>query len=165
MNLLHLSDLHYKQRKEALVEAPNLYEKDFYAWSRESARLMRERKFSELDIENIAEEIEAMGKRDKRELASRLSSLLMHLLKWRYEAEYRSRSWKLTIMNQRAEIAGLLKDSPSLSHKLPDMIAGAYSRAKKTAALETGLPAATFPEACPYSQDEILDAEFLPKEI
>lgn len=147
------------------MEAPNLYEKDFYAWSQESARLMRERKFSELDIENIAEEIEAMGKRDKRELASRLSSLLMHLLKWQYEAEYRSRSWKLTIVNQRAEIAGLLEDSPSLSHKLPDMIASAYSRAIKTAALKTGLPATTFPEICPYSQSEILDADFFPKEI
>ncbi len=146
------------------MEAPNLYEKDFYAWSQESARLMRERKFSELDIDNIAEEIEAMGKRDKRELASRLSSLLMHLLKWQFEAEYRSRSWKLTIMNQRAEIAGLLKDSPSLSHNLKDMSANAYSRARKTAALETGLPATTFPETCPYAQDEILDAEFLPKE-
>ena len=147
------------------MEAPDLYEKDFYAWSQESARLMREKKFSELDVENIAEEIEAMGKRDKRELASRLSSLLMHLLKWRYEAEHRSRSWNLTIVNQRAEITDLLKDSPSLSHKLPDMIAGAYSRARKNAALETGLPITTFPEICPYSQEEILDADFLPKEI
>lgn len=146
------------------MEVPNLYEKDFYAWSRESARLMRERKFSELDIENIAYEIEAMGKRDKRELASRLSSLLTHLLKWRYEAEYRSRSWNLTIVNQRAEIGDLLEDSPSLSHILPDMIASAYSRARKTAALETGLPAATFPETCPYSQAEILDADFLPNQ-
>jgi hypothetical protein len=89
----------------------------------------------------------------------------MHLLKWQYEAENRSRSWKLTILNQRAEIGGLLEDSPSLSHKLPDMIAGAYSRARKTAVLETGLPAATFPETCPYSQEEILDADFLPREI
>lgn len=147
------------------METPNLYEKDFYAWSQESARLMRERKFSDLDIENIAEEIEALGRRDKRELTSRLSSLLMHLLKWQYEAEYRSRSWKSTIVNQRAEIADLLEDSPSLSHKLPDMIAGAYSRAINTAALETGLPVATFPETCPYSQEEILDGDFLPKEI
>ncbi len=143
----------------------NLYEKDFYVWSQENARLIRERRFSELDIENIAEEIEAMGKRDKRELASRLAVLLAHLLKWQYEADFRSRSWKSTIVTQRAEIDNLLKDSPGLRYKLNERIDSAYSRAKKSAAAETGLSVRTFPETCPYSQKEILDTDFLPKEI
>ncbi len=147
------------------MEVLNLYEKDFYAWSQENARLIRERKFSELDVENIAEEIEAMGKRDRRELVSRLAVLLMHLLKWQYEAEYRSKSWKTTIVTQRAEIDRLLKDSPSLRYNLTDLTDSAYSQARKAAASETGLPVKSFPEICPYSQEEILDTDFLPKEI
>ena len=143
----------------------NLYEKDFYVWTQENARLMRERKFSELDIENIAEEIEAMGKRDKRELISRLAVLLTHLLKWQYQADFRSKSWKSALVTHRVETERLLKDSPGLKHGLNDRTDSAYSHAKKSAAAETGLPAKTFPETCPYSQEEILDTDFLPKEI
>ena len=98
----------------------NLYEKDFYVWTQENVRLMRERKFSELDIENIAEEIEAMGKRDKRELISRLAVLLTHLLKWQYQADFRSKSWKSALVTHRVEIERLLKDSPGLKHGLND---------------------------------------------
>lgn len=147
------------------MKASNLYEKDFYVWTRESARLLRERKFSEIDMENIAEEIESMGKRDKRELSGRLAVLLTHLLKWQYEADFRSKSWKSTIVTQRAEIDSLLKDSPSLRYKLDERIDVAYSRAKNSAVAETGLSVRTFPERCPYSQKKILDTDFLPKEI
>ena len=147
------------------MEPSNLYEKDFYIWTQESAKLLREGRFSELDVENIAEEIEAMGKRDKRELVSRLAVLLAHLLTWQYEADFRSKSWKSTILTQRAEIDSLLKDSPGLRYELNERIDRAYFRAKKSATAETGLPIRTFPETCPYSQEEILDTGFLPKEI
>lgn len=147
------------------MEASDFYEKDFYLWTQENARLMRERRFSELDIENIAEEIEAMGKRDKRELVSRLAVLLTHLLIRQYQADFRSRSWKSTLVTQRAEIESLLKDSLGLKHGLNDRIDSAYSRAKKSAAVETGLPDRTFPGTCPYSREEILGTDFLPKEI
>ncbi|QTA92638.1 DUF29 domain-containing protein [Desulfonema magnum] len=147
------------------MEASELYEKDFYIWTQKNARLIREGKFSETDMENIAEEIEAMGRRDKRELVSRLAVLLTHLLKWQYEADFRSKSWKSTIVTQRSEIDSLLQDSPSLRHKLNERIDSAYSRAKNAAAAETGLSVRTFPETCPYSQEEILDTDFLPKEI
>src|SRR5579872_5517180 len=94
------------------------YEKDFYAWAVHNARLLRAGKLSEIDVENIAEEIESMGKSEKRELISRLAILLSHLLKWKCQPERRSRSWKLTIKEQRFELIDLLAESPSLKHEI-----------------------------------------------
>ena len=92
----------------------NLYERDFYAWTREQAELLRAGKISEADLENIAEEIDSMGKTEKRELISRLTILLLHLAKWRFQQGLRGRSWRLSIEGQRLDIADLIDDNPSL---------------------------------------------------
>ncbi|KJR43715.1 protein of unknown function DUF29 [Candidatus Magnetoovum chiemensis] len=92
----------------------SLYETDFYQWSLKTAELIRQGRLNELDLENIAEEIESLGKNNKRELGSRLAVLIMHLLKWQFQSKKRSKSWKATIVTQRREIKHLIKNSPSL---------------------------------------------------
>jgi hypothetical protein len=139
------------------------YEKDFYAWTVEQARLLRAGEFSEIDVENIAEEIESMGRSDRREIHSRLVVLLMHLLKWQYQKRARSRSWSSTILTQRREIEQLLAESPSLRPSFIQMFPKAYADARQQAALETGLRIGTFPETCAFTPEEALTREFLPE--
>jgi len=139
------------------------YEEDFYAWTVEQSRLLRAGEFSAIDAVNIAEEIESMGRSDRRELKSRLVILLMHLLKWRNQPGGRSRSWSATIDEQRLQIEGLLVESPSLQPSVPAMLAEAHAMARAKAIAETGLADETFPEACPYSADEVLSRAFLPE--
>ena len=141
----------------------SLYDEDFAVWTSETASLLRERRFDEVDIEHVAEEIEDMGKRDKRELHSRLAVLILHLLKWKWQPERKSESWRSTIAAQRMEIDLVLDDSPSLRRAIPETLSQVYRRALKTATAETGLPARTFPRECPFSPDQILDLSFLPE--
>ena len=140
----------------------SLYGEDFAVWTSETARLLRERRFDEVDIEHIAEEIEDMGKRDKRELYSRLTVLTVHLLKWKYQPEKKSEGWRSTIAAQRTEIQLLLDDSPSL-RRFTRATGDIYSRALQLAIAQTGLPARIFPRECPFSPDQILDLSFLPE--
>jgi hypothetical protein len=142
---------------------PRLYDHDFYAWANEQAALLRSGKLSSADIENIAEEIESMGKTEKRELVSRLAVLLMHLLKWQYQPLLQGPSWRTTIVNQRFEIADHLTDNPSLKSQLSEAMTRAYRRATGEGALETGLPQKTFPATCPWSFDQIMDEGFWPE--
>ena len=139
------------------------YDYDFYAWSIQNARLMRQGKLSEIDVENIAEELESMAKRDRRELISRLTVLLMHLLKWQFQPDKRSRSWELTIDEQRDQITLLLTDSPSLKHQLEERIANSYRLALKKAMKETCLPKNSFPTDCPYTLEQIIADDFYPE--
>jgi hypothetical protein len=141
----------------------NLYERDFYAWTREQATLLRAGKISEADLENIAEEIESMGKTEKRELISRLTILLLHLAKWRFQPDLRGRSWRLSIEGQRLDIADLIDDNPSLKPYLIPSLGHAWRRAVLEAQKETGLEASTFPVACPWSADEVQDNDFWPQ--
>jgi len=138
------------------------YEQDFYAWLLQSAQLLREKKFSQLDIANIAEELEGMARSDKRQLINRLAVLLAHLLKWQYQSYIRSKNWQRTIKEQRKRIKLLLQDSPSLKYEIEQKIATAYEIAILSAANETSLDEDTFPETCEYSLDEILNQEFYP---
>lgn len=140
------------------------YENDFYSWLMKNAFLLRQRKFTEIDAENIAEELEAMGRSEKRELVSRLSVLIAHLLKWRYQAVKRSRSWKNTISTQRIDINDLLEDSPSLRHDIAEKIDRAYKKARIMAEDETGIDKKNFPASCPFSPEEIMNEDFLPEE-
>ena len=140
----------------------SLYDEDFYAWTDEQAALLRAGKLSAADIENIAEEIESMGRGEKRELVSRLAVLLLHLLKWQYQPEMRGASWRVSIANTRDDLADLLQDSPSLRANLREYIASAYQRARRQASAETGLNEKTFPPACPYSFSQATDADFWP---
>ena len=131
----------------------DLYERDFYAWANEQAALLRAGRLSAADIDHIAEEIESMGRSEKRELTSRLAVLLAHLLKWQAQPERRGRSWALTIREQRDEVADVLADNPSLRTYLDAIMASAYRKALLAAQRETGLPLAAFPAACPWSFD------------
>lgn len=133
------------------------YESDFCAWSREQARLLRSGRFSQLDIQHLAEEIEDLGKRERRALESRLAVLLGHLLKWRYQPDYPDRkSWRATINTQRRSIARLLDDNPSLRPLLGEFIENAYPDAVDLAVAETPYDYDTFPERCPWYAEQIL---------
>lgn len=140
----------------------NEYETDFYAWSLHNAALIREGKLSKVDFKNVAEELESMGKGNRRELISRLSVLISHLLKWQFQPVLRGRSWELTIKEQRLEIEDLLDESPSLKHELEDQIHRSYEKALIAAEKETGLNQKTFPKTCPFSLKEILKDDFFP---
>ena len=140
----------------------SLYEHDFYAWANEQAALLRAGDLSVADIEHIAEEIESMGKTEKRELVSRLAVLLLHLLKWRHQPDRRGSSWQATVRVQRIALSRHLADNPSLKAKLPEAIGDAYEVARIEAAAETTLPEATFPAACPWSFAQMMDEAFWP---
>ncbi|MBF2021827.1 MAG: DUF29 domain-containing protein [Hydrococcus sp. C42_A2020_068] len=140
----------------------SLYDKDFYLWLKGTAQKLRDRDFSNLDIDNLVEEIESMGRSEKRELYNRLIVLLMHLLKWKYQASYRSNSWISTIIEQRRQIEKLLLDSPSLKPTLEETFEQCYQKARRDAASETGLAIATFPEQSPFSILETLSDDYFP---
>jgi hypothetical protein len=138
------------------------YAEDFYGWLNTTAQLLRNRELSNVDFENIAEELESMGKSEKRELASRLTVLLVHLLKWQYQPENRSRSWENTIKIQRIEIEELLEESPSLHYEVERVIDTAYRKARIGAEEETGIDQRHFPTTCPYAFEQLRDDEYYP---
>jgi hypothetical protein len=144
-------------------QTASLYEQDFYAWANEQAALLRAGQLAAADIEHIAEEIESMGKTEKRELVSRLVILLLHLLKWRFQPLLQGPSWRATIRIQRREINEHLADNPSLKTKLGPAIEAAYDRAIIQASAETGLPESTFPPACAWTFDQIIAEDFWPE--
>jgi hypothetical protein len=139
-----------------------LYDTDFYAWANEQAALLRAGRLSEADIENIAEEIESMGRSERRELISRLTVLFVHLLKWHYQPALRGRSWTLTIEQQRLRIGKHLAENPSLKSQLDYVVADAYQDARIDAERETHLPRSTFPVDCPFIFDEAMNPDFWP---
>jgi len=139
-----------------------LYDRDFFAWSLEQVKLLRAGKLAEADIKHIAEEIETMGRTEKRELISRLSVLLLHLLKWRYQPEKRSPSWEASIRVQRNRLADHLDDNPSLRPLLPQALASAYRDAALEAVAETELAGSTFPDGCPWTVEQVMDRGFWP---
>jgi hypothetical protein len=141
----------------------SLYDEDFAIWTAETARQLRAGRFDEVDIEHVAEEIEDMGKRDKRELHSRLPVLILHLLKWKGQPEKQTKGWQSTLLTQRADLDRLLEDSPSLRRTIAAAVAKVYPAARQSALLETGLPGAAFPNECPFTPDQILDRAFLPE--
>jgi hypothetical protein len=139
-----------------------LYDLDFYAWTNEQAALLRDGRFSEADMAHIAEEIENMGKAEKRELVSRLTILLLHLLKWQFQPSLRSQSWRATIRVQRRDLDDHLTDNPSLKSMLSQAMDRAYRSAAIKAEAETGLAESSFPTACPWSFEQLMNAEFWP---
>ena len=138
------------------------YDTDIVAWANEQAALLRSGKFSALDIEHIADEVEDVGKTERRELASRMAVLLANLIKWQFQPERRGASWQRTIDIQRKAILRHLKGVPSLRPSLsdPEWIDGAWGDAVAKAIEETGLP--DFPESCPWTSEQILNSGFLP---
>jgi uncharacterized protein DUF29 len=136
------------------------YDRDFYSWSLEQARLIREGQWQALDRENVAEEIESLGREQFNKLESALRVLMLHMLKWDYQPDLRSRSWALSIKAQRIELADVIDDNPGLEPRIDEAIARAYRKARLDAARETGLDEGPFPERCPYAWDDIVSREF-----
>ena len=139
------------------------YEADFYGWANEQAALLREGRLAEADIANIAEEIESMGRSEKRELVNRLAVLLTHLLKWRYQPAGRGSSWRASVVVQRRRLADHLDDNPSLKPLVPQALDRAYTEALVVAGDETKLGEAAFPPTPPWSFDEIMNPDFWPE--
>ncbi len=139
------------------------HEHDFYTWAKENATLLRAKRFEELDIDNIAEELEDMGSSRERELESRLGILLAHLLKWYYQPERRSVSWTATIMEQRRRIERLLRKNPGLKAYLEEAFWEAYGDARLIAMRETGLQQDIFPESPSFTLTQVLDVCYWPE--
>ncbi|QMS90425.1 DUF29 domain-containing protein [Nostoc edaphicum CCNP1411] len=146
------------------MPSPSLYESDFYAWTQEQVTLLRNEQWSQIDLHNLIEEIQSLGKQQRQELRNRLSVLIGHLLKWQYQSQRRSRSWLATLRIQRLDIAELLEDNPSLKPYLEEALRKAYLKGVELAVGETDLPKRTFPLECPYSLSEIVDYDFYPGE-
>ncbi|MBD2487037.1 DUF29 domain-containing protein [Aulosira sp. FACHB-615] len=142
----------------------NLYETDFYAWSQQQADLLRHQQWHQLDLSNLIEEIESLGRKERQELRNRLSILIAHLLKWEYQPTKRSRSWLATIRIQRRDILKLLEENPSLNSYLEIAIQEAYENARDLASAETNLPLSTFPHQCSYIFADIFNPSFYPGE-
>lgn len=138
---------------------------DFALWATEQAALLRRGRFDRVDVENVMGELEYLGTSQKSEIESRLRVLLAHLLKWQFQPEQRSNSWRATLIEQRTEIAEVIRRSPSLKRHSDDAVSAAYKIAALRASGETGLPSTAFPDACPYTIEQILDPDFLPGEL
>jgi hypothetical protein len=139
----------------------SLYETDYQKWIDTTIEKLRLQDYSNIDWENLIEEIEDMGRSERKSLKSNLIVVLTHLLKWQYQPEFRSGSWKGSIVEHRRRIREALSDSPSLKHYLEEVFAGCYLDAVEQASAETGLPVETFPQECPYTSAEVLNSNFL----
>lgn len=148
--------------KHAPPEHLTSYEGDLYLWSQRQAGLIRKLKIEGLDAENVAEEIESLGRSDRRELKSRLVVLLEHLLKWQFQPDQRSSSWRGSLRESRDKIIVILKESPSLNRVFKSELPDCYALGLRYAIEETGLDTASFPVDCPYTEDQLLDRNFLP---
>ena len=138
------------------------YEIDFARWSEEQAALLRSGRFDAVDLENVAEEIESLGRSDKREISNRVGVILLHLLKWEFQPPERKPGWLLTLDEQRDSVRKLIKESPSLKRVPGASINQEFEFARRKAAVETGLDLASFPTECPYAAEDLLDLDFLP---
>lgn len=139
------------------------HETDFYTWTQEQVALLRDRNFTALDIDNLIDEIEGMAKSERRELESRLIVLLAHLLKWQYQQDHRSNSWRLTIEEQRFQSNKCLRQNPGLKPSLPAILEDAFEGSRFLAAKDTGFKKSVFPDTCPWSQLQVLDDNFMPE--
>jgi Domain of unknown function DUF29 len=144
------------------------YDTDYYRWTQAQAEALRAKDWPALDVANLAEEIESLGKSDRRAVQSHLVVLVQHLLKWACQPQERARrgaGWQDSIDEARRQIELILRDSPSLRRELPDFLAWAYPHALRKVAREARLPLATFPEVCSWTPDQLQDEEFLPENM
>ncbi|NCJ05932.1 DUF29 family protein [Synechococcales cyanobacterium C] len=139
------------------MQTTTLYDQDFYAWTQNQVELLRSRRWEDLDIENLVEEIESLGKQQRQELRNRLGVLLGHLLKWHYQPEARSKSWVYTIKEQRRKIQRHLKENPSLKPYLNEAIVIGYEDGLDLVGRETPLDPNQLPQVCPFSETEVFE--------
>lgn len=140
-----------------------LYEQDVYAWAQATAALIRAGKWHDVDAESVAEEVESVGASEYRAVSSAIYQILVHLLKWRYQPRRQSRSWQSSLVEHRNRVPRGLRRAPSLAREIPAMILEEYPAARRKASVQTGLPLSTFPEVCPWTPEQILDADFWPE--
>lgn len=139
------------------------YEDDVYLWAFQQADLLRLGRFGEADIPNIVEELESMGKRDRFKLEAAYRLIISHLLKWQFQPERRSRSWRVTITRERINARRFEKSSPSLKADAWEIVQDIYADAVSEAVADTELPRTTFPASCPFSLQQLRDDEFYPE--
>jgi len=151
-----------RESHSALADAARLYDADFYEWCMNTAKLLRDGRLEDVDLEHVAEEIEDLGKSQHHALDSRTTVIILHLLKMRYQPERHTRSWDKTIVTQRVAIEDLLRHNPSLRRFLAKVAGAVYDSAVKLAASETGLPRETFPSSSPFAAQEIFGEEQMP---
>jgi hypothetical protein len=145
------------------TESATLYEQDYLSWLIETANLLRSGQFEDVDVANLAEELEDMGRSEKRALESDLEVLLRHLLKYQYQPDRRSNSWRFTILEHRDRIDKAFRDSPSLRPYCTAIFVDCYGLARKKAAVETGLSTEIFPKTVPFTLETTLNSDFLPE--
>ena len=139
-----------------------LYDRDYLQWIDTTVHRLRSQNYNQVDWKHLIEEIEAMSRRERKAMQSNLIVLFLHLLKWQYQPEFRSGSWRGSIVEHRQRLADDLEESPSLKSYFHEVWDQAYSKATVRAAAETGLSTTTFPTVCTYSIDQVLDLGFLP---
>jgi hypothetical protein len=159
---LLVEDRETRRTLDLLGSNPTLYDTDFDAWTQVQAAALRAKHWEMLDIEHLAEEVEALRKSERRAVRSQLRRLMSHLLKWSYQPERRSDSWHTTIMDARRLLADDLEDNGTLARELTALAEWVYPRARREAAKDTRLPLVTFPEACPWHLDQLQDEDFFP---
>jgi hypothetical protein len=148
----------------AQVETARLYEQDFQLWLEHTVLQLQNQEWGQIDRQNLVEELEAMGRSERHALKSNLRIILLHLVKYKYQASKRSRSWKVSIREHRFRVQDSLKASPSLKRFYQEVFATAYQESIKLAVDETDLPRSTFPEQCPFSPEQVLDLDYLPED-
>lgn len=148
--------------KHARLEKPRAYEADYYGWTLDQAAAVRAGRFDLIDRKNLAEEIEDLGKSEKREIESRLVQVLLHLIKWQFQPEKRKGGWEASIRVHRQRLIKIIRENPSLKHYPGEEMLQAYMEARLAAEKETGIAYEAFPDACPFTIDEVLDETFLP---
>lgn len=141
-----------------LAASATLYDTDETAWLDQTAELVRDRRLAEVDLDTLAEYLTDMARRDRREVGSRLALLLAHLLKWEFQPDKRTGSWRATIEVQRQELAELL-ESGTLRNHADEVLAKAYANGVRQAAAETGLDATAFPAECPYMVEQLMSID------
>ena len=146
------------------IKTTTLYDEDFCLWLETTAELLKNRQLENLDYDNLIEEIEAMGRSEKHSLDSNLIVVLMHLLKYKYQPQKRSRSWLSSIFEHRRRLIKAFKTSPSLKRYYQEVFDECYQYAVKQASIETGLPLNSFPNTSPFTREETLDFDFLPQD-
>ncbi|MEH2367079.1 DUF29 domain-containing protein [Nostoc sp.] len=139
------------------------YKADFNLWIQQTAQLLRSHRWQEVDVEHLIEEVEGLGKSERRGIASQLTRLLLHLLKWQYQPQRRSDSWLDSITDSRTQIELAIEDSPSLKSYATEQLEESYQRARRQAAKQTGILLSVLPEECPYSLELVLDEDWLPE--
>ena len=139
------------------------YEEDFVLWLEHQAELLRQGRVGELDLENLAEEVEDIGRSQRRAVESEVTVILIHLLKYQFQPSKRSRSWLDTLLEHRGRLARDFRVSKSLKLYAETELADLYRLARKRAAVQTRLPLTTFPETSPYTLEQTLNEDFLPE--